>query len=130
MNISFDDSTNISRIQKNLTLDIKPNYKHVFHKLKTITLILIVFFGLIGNMLNLIVFGKKNMRKISTFRFLFYLSFVDFFVLLIGASDMLARHAYQFEIRTYTDFLCKLHTFMTYTVSIFNLIKNINNLNS
>ena len=119
MEFLFTNISNVPVIQKNSTLVIKPSLKNTFHKLKTVTLILIICFGLIGNTLNLIVFGKKNMRKISTFRFLFYLSFIDFLVLLIGASDMLVRHAYQFEIRTYSNAFCKLHTYMTYTVIYF-----------
>ena len=101
-------------------------------------LLLIVFF-IKGNTLNLIVFGKKAMRKISTFRFLFYLSASDLLVLLVGATgifilssflilkfnlnllyisnkDVLINNIFQFEIRTYSNALCKFHTFTTYWV--------------
>jgi len=64
----------------------------------------------------MIVFGKKAMRKISTFRFLFYLSLSDLLVLLVGATDVLINNIFQFEIRTYSNSLCKLHTFTTYWV--------------
>ena len=79
------------------------------------------------------------MRKISTFRFLFYLSASDLLVLLVGATgifilssflilkfnlnllyiskkDVLINNIFQFEIRTYSNALCKFHTFTTYWV--------------
>ena len=63
------------------------------------------------------MFGKKCFRKLNTFRFLFFLSLCDFLVLSIGASDVLISNMYQFEIRTYSRFLCKVHTYLTYTVT-------------
>ena len=98
-------------------LELQSSYKEIFKEMKTYALILIVFFGLIGNLLNLIVFGTKSMRKISTFRFLFYLSLIDVLVLLVGASDMLTRNVFEFEIRIYSNFWCKFHTYFTYTIT-------------
>jgi hypothetical protein len=43
----------------------------------------------------LIVFGKKAMRKISTFRFLFYLSASDLLVLLVGATGIFILSSFQ-----------------------------------
>lgn len=74
----------------------------------------IISIGIIGNILNIIVFSGKKMKICSTFRFLLYLSVVDLLVLLICASDAFLRFGYQIEIRTHDIILCRLHTFVTY----------------
>ncbi len=66
------------------------NLNNLFESLFSIILYICVL-NFKGNTLNLIVFGKKAMRKISTFRFLFYLSASDLLVLTIGATDVLVR---------------------------------------
>ena len=68
-------------------------------------------------MLNLIVFAKKKMRKITTFRFLLYLSVIDILVLLTGVTDILMKEMFHFEIRNYSDLVCRFHTFLTYSVT-------------
>lgn len=79
-----------------------------------IVLALIIVIGTIGNTLNIIVFGRRNMRKGSTFRFLLYLSTCDLLVLLVCATDALSKFGFGFEIRSYSKFTCRLHTFLTY----------------
>lgn len=76
--------------------------------LKTIIMIIILLIGLIGNMLNLIVFTKKRMRQEPTFRFLLYLSIFDILVLIFGIKDILIKQIYEIEIRTYSNFVCKV----------------------
>ena len=109
--------------------DISLDWKILIQKIKSIILIIIITIGLIGNSLNLIIFGKKNMRKISTFKFLFCLSANNLLVLAIGATDVLINNIFQFEIRTYSMELCKLHTYFTYVVthigSIILIVVNI-----
>jgi hypothetical protein len=63
------------------------------------------------------VFGKKSMRKISTFKFLFYKSALDILVLLFGATDIVVKNTLDFQIRINSNFLCKVHTFFTYFVT-------------
>lgn len=77
-------------------------------------LITIICIGTVGNSLNIIIFSKKNMRQISTFRFLLYLSISDLLVLLFCSTDALARFGFQLEIRSTHLILCKVHTFLTY----------------
>ena len=79
-------------------------------------LILLAFIGVLGNILNLVVFGKKSMRKLSTFRFLLYLSASDLLVLLIAVTDVLIKYLTpnQFEIRSYSIFTCKFHVNITF----------------
>ena len=72
-------------------------------------LIAVLFVGVLGNICNLIVFGKKKMRKWSTFRFLLYLSASDLLVLLIAVTDILIKNTIEFEIRSYSIFTCKFH---------------------
>jgi hypothetical protein len=72
-------------------------------------LIAVLFVGVLGNICNLIVFGKKKMRKWSTFRFLLYLSGSDLLVLLIAVTDILIKNTIEFEIRSYSIFTCKFH---------------------
>ena len=79
-----------------------------------VILFVIICIGIFGNLLNLCVFGQKSMRKMSTFRFLLYLSIVDLLVLLVCTSDSLLTYGLNIEIRLYSPLLCRLHTFLTY----------------
>jgi hypothetical protein len=80
----------------------------------TIVLEVIIVIGLVGNSMNIFVFSKASMRQVSTFRFLLYLSIADLFVLIICSTDALFRFGYNYEIRSRSLFICRLHTFMTY----------------
>jgi hypothetical protein len=83
-------------------------------KFLIVVLLTLVSLGLIGNILNMIVFGKKKMKRVSTFRFLLYLSLADLLVLLVCSSDALLKFGFLIEIRLYSTIVCKLHTFATY----------------
>jgi len=91
-------------------MDINRNKNSlIFFVLATIILI-----GFFGNLLNLIVFSSKTMRKNSTFRYLFYLSAIDLLVLITCTTDSLLAYVYYIMIRLQSDFFCKIHTFMSY----------------
>jgi hypothetical protein len=75
---------------------------------------IILITGLIGNICNMLVFGKKRMRKNSTFRYLFYLSISDLLVLVVGATDIIITRIFKSQIRTHSTLTCKFHTFSTY----------------
>jgi hypothetical protein len=77
-------------------------------------LILMIIFGIFGNILNFIVFSRRSMRTTSTFRFLFYLTFADFLVLIVCSSDTLLSYGFEIEIRLYSLVVCRVHTFLTY----------------
>jgi hypothetical protein len=79
-----------------------------------VSLSTVLLIGIVTNFLNMIVFGKRQMRKGSTFRFLLYLSISDLLVLAVCATDALARFGFRFEIRAYSTLACRLHTFLTY----------------
>lgn len=72
-----------------------------------ILLIIVIVIGILGNILNIIVFSKRNMRKKSTFRFLLYLSIADLLVLVLNVLN-------NFDIRLYSSFSCRFHIFLTY----------------
>ena len=86
----------------------------VVSNLKIMLLLSFVVIGLFGNSLNCAVFGKRKMRLITTFRYLFYLSIVDLAVILTGVVHLLVRELFQYDFRLYSNFSCRCHTFMTY----------------
>ena len=89
------------------------NPPQIFRYLLIILLIMIIFVGIFGNMLNLLIFSKKKMRQVSTFRFLLYISMSDLLVLLVGATQFLINAVFNFDFRSYSLFICKGHTFLT-----------------
>ena len=122
------------------SLDISLDSKILIQKVKASILVFVILIGIIGNILNLMVFAKQSMRKISTFQFLLFLSINNIIVLLIGASDVLLNNIVPFEIRNFSNAFCKLHTYITYisthSASLIMVAVNIerafliNNLNS
>jgi hypothetical protein len=72
--------------------------------------------GLFGNSLSLIVFTRDiNMRRNSTFIYLAFLCVVDLFVLVLGLGDIVMISYYKFILRNKSFFLCRSHTFLTYS---------------
>ena len=81
---------------------------------KTIVLSIIIVIGLIGNIINLIIFSNNNsIRKISTFRYLFYLVLIDLAILIVCAGETVLQYEAFINIRLYSDLTCKLHSFLT-----------------
>lgn len=69
----------------------------------------IIVLGVCANIVNIIVFSRKSMRKTSTFRFLFYLSIVDLLVLLISALEAFDRGiGHRLKLREISNFSCKV----------------------
>lgn len=62
--------------------------------------------GILGNMLNIIVFSRKNMKKTTTYYILLYLSQIDLFLLIIILSDKI-------ELKLYSEATCKMIMFLT-----------------
>ena len=87
---------------------------YVYKMLTFIPLVIIVI-GIIGNLCNIIIFGKKTMRSTSTFRFLLYLSITDSIVLLVGATEMLIKNHFALELRDFSLFSCNFQKFLTYS---------------
>jgi hypothetical protein len=62
--------------------------------------------GILGNMLNIIVFSKKKMKKITTYYIFLYLSQIDLFLLMIILADKI-------ELKLYSETSCKTIMFLT-----------------
>jgi hypothetical protein len=83
----------------------------------SIALSIIIAIGVVGNIINMIVFSRKSMRTVSTFRFLLYLSAFDLLVLLVCSTEAYAQFRYHYEIRSVSTLICRVHTFLTYFLS-------------
>ena len=79
----------------------------------------ILIVGLFGNIINLYVFTRPVFRSkgLSTFRFLAYLSVVDLLYLLIGLSHIMVIVYTGYDYRTYSNFVCSFHSFLTLYLS-------------
>ena len=79
--------------------------------------ITIISIGLLGNLLNIIVFAHKTMYNKTTMRLLFYLSILDFLILSICGMDPILKYLFDYEIRLEYALGCKIHVFLTYFLS-------------
>jgi hypothetical protein len=80
---------------------------------------MILAVGLLGNIINLYVFTRPIFRtsSLSTFRFLAYLSLIDLLYLLIGLSHIMIIVYTGYDYRTYSSFVCSVHSFLTLYLS-------------
>jgi hypothetical protein len=76
--------------------------------------IVILFIGVLGNILTIAIFGQKKMRKNSTFTYLGFLASLDLLVLLFGLGDIILITYFEFAVRNYSILICRIHTFFTY----------------
>ena len=72
-----------------------------------------ILIGVLANIINLVIFGQKSMRKTPTFRLLAYLSIIDLLVLIICTSDLLLTFNFKIQIRLFSSLSCRFHTFFT-----------------
>ena len=75
---------------------------------------LLLVLGVLGNILCLLIFSQKQMRKNSTFIYLAFLSIVDLFVLALGLGDIVLISYFKFILRNSSNIVCRLHSFLTY----------------
>lgn len=106
--LSLEENQTLNQSNENFQLD-----STLSEYIAIVIFISILITGLIGNSLNILVFSKKRMKKKSTFRYLLYLSLSDFLVLVVGATDIIISRIFNSQIRTYSTFACKFHTFCT-----------------
>jgi hypothetical protein len=90
------------------------SYVIIIKTIICIALFLLITIGLFGNLMNLYIFSKRSMFKMSTFRLLYYLSIVDFLILTICTSDALMTFGFKLQIRSFSTFTCRFHTFLSY----------------
>ena len=109
------DSLNITHEYDIHTKTYEP--KDMITNFKIIMLIIILSIGIIGNVLNMIVFSQKKMRQETTFRFLLYLSIFDILVLIFGIKDLLIKQLYDFDPKSISNFVCKVDSFLNYSLT-------------
>ena len=69
--------------------------------------------GLKGNVLNILIYSKVNIRK-STFQLLLSLSITDFIILLLCGIESSIEYQFEIDLRAYSLIACKLDTFLAY----------------
>ena len=82
-----------------------------------VPIFLFILFGVIGNVINIVVFAQRRMRQTSTFRYLLYLSISDLFVVLFSATEVLIKSNLSHEIREFSIFPCNVQKFLTYSTN-------------
>ena len=116
----FDKNSSILNNKNIIGMDVDESFNEYEENESNLMLLLmpaIIISGIIGNILNLLIFSRSAMRKSSTFRFLLYLSGFDTLVLLVGALDAYLNFGFQIEVRKYSLFTCRFHTFGTYLLA-------------
>jgi hypothetical protein len=82
--------------------------------LMSVILSLVIILGLLGNIINVIVFLNKSMKQKSTFRYLIYLSLLDSFILITCAIDSVLTFSNLAMIRLVSNVWCKFHTYISF----------------
>lgn len=88
--------------------------KEVSDLLKKIFIPILLMTGLFGNVISIVIFNKKSMKKYSTFQYLTLLSILDLCVLYTGCGQILLDVYYNIDIRLLNQFICKIHSFLVY----------------
>ena len=70
--------------------------------------------GCVGNTLNLVVLWKLRFWNKPVYLFLFILSICDITVLCVGLSKYWIQETFHFDLRTMSDFGCKINLFVIY----------------
>ncbi|KAK3611141.1 hypothetical protein CHS0354_014885 [Potamilus streckersoni] len=76
--------------------------------------VVFLVFGLIGNLLAVLVFRKIGVSKRPTLFFLFVLAITDSVVLVTGLSRYWILNTFELDIRKLSDLGCKIHLFVIY----------------
>ena len=84
---------------------------------------IILFIGIIGNLINLYVFTHESIKQLSTFRFLAYLSIIDLLYISLGLPHIMVNYYSNVDFREYSDLICSLHSF--FTIYLSHLSSNI-----
>ncbi|RMZ94559.1 FMRFamide receptor-like, partial [Brachionus plicatilis] len=76
--------------------------------------IALLFIGLFGNSLCLVIFSHKSMRKHSTFIYLAFLSMVDLTVLTLGLGEIILISYFHLVVRNKSLIICRILSFFIY----------------
>jgi hypothetical protein len=86
-------------------------------QLTKIVLPILFNFGVFGNLTNLYVFTRPQLKKLQTFRLLTYLSLIDLLYVLIGIPHIIIILYDGYDFRTRSNWVCSLHSFLTIYLS-------------
>ena len=81
---------------------------------------ILIFCGIIGNIISLVIWTRRSMRKFSTYFYLAVLASADIFVLLVGLLRLWIGELTGHDVRDTHDITCKLFTWLGYTSSDFS----------
>ena len=90
--------------------------------LKKIFIPILLILGLFGNVISIVIFSKKALKKYSTFQYLTFLSILDLAVLYTGCGQIFLDVYFHLDIRTLNDYICKTHSFLVYFFTHFSSI--------
>jgi hypothetical protein len=76
-----------------------------------------VILGTIANILSIIVFTRKEMRKFSSFCYFAFLNGINLAVLYVTMVRAIMEFNFKTDIRQLSLFSCKMHLFLTYFLS-------------
>ena len=89
-------------------------YKFCSSNIVGIVFIVILCLGILGNLINVIVFSLKDMKKSFTFVLISRLSLIDMIILAVSLSESLFELYFNEDIRIFSAFFCKMDTFFAY----------------
>ena len=76
--------------------------------------VLFLVIGTSTNLLSILVYSKKHMRKTSYSLYLLELAIIDLFVIVIGNTRYAIISYFGIDIRETSLVFCKIHKFLTY----------------
>ena len=75
---------------------------------------ILIVVGTISNTLTLIVFSRPNMRSNNTVFYMIILAVGDLLVLTVGLSRTWIKYTFDYDIRSYSEFVCKGHSYFVH----------------
>jgi hypothetical protein len=110
-----DVNCEIQNLSSNETLDeyyftnrIATNY------VWTTVPIAFLILGTISNLLSIIIFLRREMRKYSSFVYFAILNIINFLLIYVTFIRVIMEFNFKIDIRVLNIFTCKLHVFLTY----------------
>ena len=94
--------------------------KYASDLLKMIFSPLLLCLGLIGNIISIVIFREKSMRKHTTFRYLTLLSIVDLCSLYIGCTQIMFDVYFDIDFRLLNELSCRIQSFLVYFFTHFS----------
>jgi hypothetical protein len=92
----------------------EPVFKAYTKNVMVFVFVLMVIFGIVGNLINVLVFMSQSLRKSLTFAFISLLSLIDMLILVVSLFETIFETYFNTEIRLVSTFFCKLDTFLVH----------------